>query len=86
MAGRLMLAKIAAVIRDMNGTARSSEMARAILLAMREGCEEMDEAMLKQLAWMSDTPLGNQQRKAWVAENRARWQSMIDVMLGEAKA
>ena len=56
-------------------------LARAAITALREPSQAQHQAFAKTLDWMSDTPLGDQQREAWKEENVRRWHLMIDSAL-----
>lgn len=57
-------------------------LARVAITAMREPSPEQDAAFESDLGWMADTEMGNNQRAAWLEENRKRWRTMIDAVLG----
>lgn len=81
-----LIARVAAAIASKDRSLVKGDyeaMARAVLEAMREPTDEMHAAFMATLSWMSDTPLGNQQREAWRKENVRRWQLMIDAALNE---
>ena len=63
----------------------ASRIALRVIASMREPTEAQHAAFAKTLDWMSDTPLGNQQRQAWREENTKRWQLMVGAALQEDK-
>lgn len=76
-----MKERIANVINRHKNTHDEPALARMILETMREPSQAQHQAFAKTLDWMSDTPLGHQQREAWKEENVQRWQLMVDAAL-----